>query len=773
MDTNTRRPRRITIFRRAGWLAVAAMVATGLFAAPGAAFAWSPPTITPLCSDVQGQFNWTVTLASGESNYNYQSSTDGTSWSSNISGASGSNALSTASATLYVRWSADTNSKTGPVVNTVGPCTTAKITICHATDSNANPYVINEPDETGDVSGHASHTGPVWDSTLKGQHIQWGDIIPPFVNGDVTFPGLNWDAIGQAIWNNNCKIPPPPTPVVSISKSNNTDGSVAAGSSVAYTLTLHVANGPAGATTIVDQLPTGIGSATSITGGGTYDAGTNKITWNLTSVTDGQQLTYTAVVSAGATSAGNPYTNTATISGCTSEGCSASSVVNVQVPPPPTPVVSISKSNNTDGSVAAGSSVAYTLTLHVANGPAGATTIVDQLPTGIGSATSITGGGTYDAGTNKITWNLTSVTDGQQLTYTAVVSAGATSAGNPYTNTATISGCTSEGCSASSVVNVQVPPPPTPVVSISKSNNTDGSVAAGSSVAYTLTLHVANGPAGATTIVDQLPTGIGSATSITGGGTYDAGTNKITWNLTSVTDGQQLTYTAVVSAGATSAGNPYTNTATISGCTSEGCSASSVVNVQVPPPTVCTVNCSPVVLTPALTVTKSVSLSQSGPFTTHSVTTTVGTTVWYQVTMTNTGQEALSGVTFTDSLGLPTSCPSVPTTLSVSASYTCTYSDKAKLGSTTNTVTGTSSQVGPKSDTATVIGTTPPTNPNTGGVAGATGRPHITPPPTSALGSVPAQPAGDTWRIALLGLAALLASLLVFSPKTSPERRRR
>jgi hypothetical protein len=49
----------------------------------------------------------------------------------------------------------------------------------------------------------------------------------------------------------------------------------------------------------------------------------------------------------------------------------------------------------------------------------------------------------------------------------------------------------------------------------------------------------------------------------------------------------------------------------------------------------------------------------------------------------------------------------------------------------------------------------------------------VTPPPTDALGTTPGQPAGDTWRIALLGLAALLASLLVFSPKTSPERRRR
>lgn len=49
----------------------------------------------------------------------------------------------------------------------------------------------------------------------------------------------------------------------------------------------------------------------------------------------------------------------------------------------------------------------------------------------------------------------------------------------------------------------------------------------------------------------------------------------------------------------------------------------------------------------------------------------------------------------------------------------------------------------------------------------------VTPPPTSGLGSAPAQPAGDTWRIALLGLAGLLASLLVFSPKTLPEGRRR
>ena len=62
----------------------------------------------------------------------------------------------------------------------------------------------------------------------------------------------------------------------------------------------------------------------------------------------------------------------------------------------------------------------------------------------------------------------------------------------------------------------------------------------------------------------------------------------------------------------------------------------------------------------------------------------------------------------------------------------------------------------------------------TGAVEAATGTPHVTPPPTDTLGGTTGQPAGDTWRIALLGLAALLASLLIFSPsRTSPERRRR
>ncbi|MBV9292061.1 MAG: hypothetical protein JO222_06390, partial [Frankiales bacterium] len=57
-----------------------------------------------------------------------------------------------------------------------------KVTICHRTNSNKNPYVqitvsVNAVDGKK-KNDHSHHTGPVWDPTLKAQHIKWGDIIP-------------------------------------------------------------------------------------------------------------------------------------------------------------------------------------------------------------------------------------------------------------------------------------------------------------------------------------------------------------------------------------------------------------------------------------------------------------------------------------------------------------------------------------------------------------------------------------------------------------------
>ena len=100
-----------------------------------------------------------------------------------------------------------------------------KVTICHATGSDHNPYVVLTPDiaSAGYLQGgHNGHTGPIWVSGDQAAHINWGDIIPPYtyVRADgttFTYAGMNWTAEGQAIWANGCVLPGQPTPTPSTS----------------------------------------------------------------------------------------------------------------------------------------------------------------------------------------------------------------------------------------------------------------------------------------------------------------------------------------------------------------------------------------------------------------------------------------------------------------------------------------------------------------------------------------------------------------------------
>lgn len=83
-----------------------------------------------------------------------------------------------------------------------------KITICHATDSNTNPYVVITVDVASTkFAGHEGHDGPVWNPTLKAQHVKWGDVIPPTSNdGTRSVTPKNWPE-GAPILRNGCKIP--------------------------------------------------------------------------------------------------------------------------------------------------------------------------------------------------------------------------------------------------------------------------------------------------------------------------------------------------------------------------------------------------------------------------------------------------------------------------------------------------------------------------------------------------------------------------------------
>jgi uncharacterized repeat protein (TIGR01451 family) len=83
-----------------------------------------------------------------------------------------------------------------------------KVTICHATSSDTNPYVQDQVNADSIVGPNGHDTHP-------------DDIIPPFTyidkNGhEQQYPGKNWDAGGQATWVNGCEVAPPtpqPLPV--------------------------------------------------------------------------------------------------------------------------------------------------------------------------------------------------------------------------------------------------------------------------------------------------------------------------------------------------------------------------------------------------------------------------------------------------------------------------------------------------------------------------------------------------------------------------------
>jgi len=115
-----------------------------------------------------------------------------------------------------------------------------------------------------------------------------------------------------------------------------------------------------------------------------------------------------------------------------------------------------------------------------------------------------------------------------------------------------------------------------------------------------------------------------------------------------------------------------------------------------------------VIPAPALTIDKGVSLSASGPFA-ASLTTEIGTTVHYRITVTNTGNVPLTGVTLTDNkFDLVAKGCTIPTTLAVGQHFDCDYTSTAVAGETVNTATADSAETDSAHDSATVTGTTTP-----------------------------------------------------------------
>ena len=73
-----------------------------------------------------------------------------------------------------------------------------QVSICHATGSASNPYVLIHPAAAGVVNGHLGHQDA-------------RDIVPPFTYKGVTY-SQHYDAAGAAVFGNGCRpvtTPPP------------------------------------------------------------------------------------------------------------------------------------------------------------------------------------------------------------------------------------------------------------------------------------------------------------------------------------------------------------------------------------------------------------------------------------------------------------------------------------------------------------------------------------------------------------------------------------
>lgn len=71
-----------------------------------------------------------------------------------------------------------------------------QVSICHATASATNPFVLIHPAAAGVVHGHLGHQDA-------------RDVVAPFTYKGVTY-SQNWDAAGQAIFANGCEVPSTP-----------------------------------------------------------------------------------------------------------------------------------------------------------------------------------------------------------------------------------------------------------------------------------------------------------------------------------------------------------------------------------------------------------------------------------------------------------------------------------------------------------------------------------------------------------------------------------
>jgi len=145
---------------------------------------------------------------------------------------------------------------------------------------------------------------------------------------------------------------------------------------------------------------------------------------------------------------------------------------------------------------------------------------------------------------------------------------------------------------------------------------------------------------------------------------------------------------------------------------------------------------------------------------------TVGTTTTTTTTDSTTTTDTTTGTT--------TATTTATTTQATTTQATTTQATTTQATTTQATTTQATTQATTTQATTTQATTTQATTTegDQGGVLGATATPNATPPPTDTL-PTSGTPGGDSWRLALLAIAGLLATLLLLAPATPAKARRR
>ncbi len=476
---------------------------------------------------------------------------------------------------------------------------------------------------------------------------------------------------------------------LSITKSDNPDP-VLPGDTLTYTVTVNNA-GPSDATDVVvtDTLPAGV-TFDSTSGCAEDPAGVP--TCSLGTIAAGDSASYTVTVTVDAATSG-VITNSVSVTSNTPDPNARNNTdtEDTTVTPSGTADLSIVKSDNPDP-VLPGDTLTYTVTVSNAGQADAADVVVtDTLPAGV-TFSSTSGCAEDPAGVPAC--SLGTIAAGSSASYTITVSVDPATAGT-ITNTASVSSSTPDPNPNNNTDTEDTFVGTSADLSITKSDNPDP-VLPGDTLTYTVTVNNA-GPSSATDVVvtDTLPAGVTFAST---SGCAEDPAGVPTCSLGTIAAGGSASYTITVTADAATSG-VVTNTASVTSNTPDPDTSNNTdtEDTTVAPPG-----------TAELRVTKSDNPDPVQP----------GGTLTYTITVTNAGPADAddvvatdtlpAGVTFVSTAGCAEDPAGVPTcslgTIAAgsSASYTVTVTvDPATTGTITNTVSVTSSTPDPNPGTNT------------------------------------------------------------------------